>query len=272
MDCISDLQSMPMIRRNIAAVLRRVATQYPVVTLTGPRQSVKTTLCRSTFPRKPYVSLEPVDRREYAQRDPRGLLAEYPAGAIFDEIQNVPNLTGFLQEEVDARPGPGRFILTGSQQLNRLHAVGQSLAGRTAVLHLLAPGLAELRRFSNPPSDLMAVLWTGAYPRIHDRQVPAARWLADYVSTYLQRDVRQVLNVVDLSAFTTFLRLAAGRTGQELNLSSLGADAGVSHNTARSWLSVLEASFICFRGNGAHRSSRFSSTAATRPSVGATPA
>ena len=238
---------MPMIRRNLAAVLRRVATQYPVVTLTGPRQSVKTTLCRATFPRKPYVSLEPVDRREYAQRDPRGLLAEYPAGAIFDEIQNVPNLTGFLQEEVDARPGPGRFILTGSQQLNRLHAVGQSLAGRTAVLHLLAPGLAELRRFSNPPSDLMAVLWTGAYPRIHDRQVPAARWLADYVSTYLQRDVRQVLNVVDLSAFTTFLRLAAGRTGQELNLSSLGADAGVSHNTARSWLSVLEASFICFR-------------------------
>jgi hypothetical protein len=134
MDCISDLQSMPMIRRNLAAVLRRVATQYPVVTLTGPRQSVKTTLCRATFPRKPYVSLEPVDRREYAQRDPRGLLAEYPAGAIFDEIQNVPNLTGFLQEEVDARPGPGRFILTGSQQLNRLHAVGQSLAGRTAVL------------------------------------------------------------------------------------------------------------------------------------------
>jgi len=236
-----------MIRRDLAAVLRLAATQYPVVTLTGPRQSGKTTLCRATFPRKPYVSLEPMDRREYARRDPRGFLAEYPAGAIFDEIQNVPELTGFLQEEVDARPGPGRFILTGSQQLNLLHAVSQSLAGRTAVLHLLAPGLAELRRFRKPLKDLISVLWTGAYPRIHDQGISADRWLADYVSTYLQRDVRQVLNVVDLSAFTTFLRLAAGRTGQELNLSALGADAGVSHNTARSWLSVLEASFICFR-------------------------
>jgi uncharacterized protein len=238
---------MPMIHRDLGPVLRRAASQYPVVTLTGPRQSGKTTLCRATFPRKPYVSLEPMDRREYARRDPRGFLAEYPSGAIFDEIQNVPDLTGFLQEEVDQRPGAGRFILTGSRQLGLLHAVSQSLAGRTAVLHLLAPGLAELRRFPEPPDDLMSVLWTGAYPRIHDQRVPAGRWLADYVSTYLQRDVRQVLNVVDLSAFTTFLRLAAGRTGQELNLSTLGADAGVSHNTARSWLAVLEASFICFR-------------------------
>lgn len=236
-----------MIRRDLAPVLRRAAAQYPVVTLTGPRQSGKTTLCRATFPRKPYVSLEPTDRREYARQDPRGFLAEYPSGAIFDEIQNVPDLTGFLQEEVDARPGVGRFILTGSRQLGLLHAVSQSLAGRTAVLHLLAPGLGEVRRFPEPPDDLMSVLWTGAYPRIHDQRVPAGRWLADYVSTYLQRDVRQVLNVVDLSAFTTFLRLAAGRTGQELNLSTLGADAGISHNTARSWLSVLEASFICFR-------------------------
>ena len=236
-----------MIRRDLAPVLRRAAAQYPVVTLTGPRQSGKTTLCRATFPRKPYVSLEPMDRREYARQDPRGFLAEYPSGAIFDEIQNVPDLTGFLQEEVDARPGVGRFILTGSRQLGLLHAVSQSLAGRTAVLHLLAPGLGEVRRFPEPPDDLMSVLWTGAYPRIHDQRVPAGRWLADYVSTYLQRDVRQVLNVVDLSAFTTFLRLAAGRTGQELNLSTLGADAGISHNTARSWLSVLEASFICFR-------------------------
>jgi predicted AAA+ superfamily ATPase len=236
-----------MIRRDLAPVLRRAAAQYPVVTLTGPRQSGKTTLCRATFPRKPYVSLEPMDRREYARQDPRGFLAEYPSGAIFDEIQNVPDLTGFLQEEVDARPRVGRFILTGSRQLGLLHTVSQSLAGRTAVLHLLAPGLGEVRRFPEPPDDLMSVLWTGAYPRIHDQRVPAGRWLADYVSTYLQRDVRQVLNVVDLSAFTTFLRLAAGRTGQELNLSTLGADAGISHNTARSWLSVLEASFICFR-------------------------
>jgi hypothetical protein len=224
MDCLFDLQSMPMIRRDLAPVLRRATAQYPVVTLTGPRQSGKTTLCRAAFPRKPYVTLEPIDRREYARRDPRGFLAEYPRGAILDEIQNVPELTSFLQEEVDARPRGGRFILTGSQQLGLLHTITQSLAGRTAVLHLLAPGLAELRRFPAPADDLMSVLWTGAYPRIHDQGVPADRWLADYVSTYLQRDVRQVLNV-----------------------STLGADAGVSHNTARSWLSVLEASYICFR-------------------------
>lgn len=242
-----------MIERDLAAALRRVATQYPVVTLTGPRQAGKTTLCRAVFPEKPYVTFEPLDTRAYAREDPRGFLEEHRRGAILDEVQHVPELLSYLQAEVDERPEPGRFVVTGSQHFGLTASISQSLAGRTAVLHLLPPSLGELRRFPGPPVDLLTALWAGAYPRIHDRGIPAPRWLADYVATYVQRDVRQVLNVGDLQAFTTFLRLCAGRTAQELNLSALGADAGVSHNTARSWLSVLEASFICFRLPSWHR-------------------
>jgi hypothetical protein len=217
------------------------------VTITGPRQSGKTTLCREVFKRLPYVSLEPIDIRTFAQDDPREFLDEYRRGAIIDEVQHAPELLSYIQEEVDARPRPGRFVLTGSQNLGMLANIGQSLAGRTAVLHLLPLGLDELRRFESAPTDLLPTLWAGAYPRIHDRKIPANRWLADYVTTYVQRDVRQLLNVGDLEAFTTFVRLCAGRTAQEVNLSALGADAGVSHNTARSWLSILEACFLVFR-------------------------
>jgi predicted AAA+ superfamily ATPase len=224
--------------------LIEAARHYPVVTLTGPRQSGKTTLCRSVLPDKRYVTLEQADVREYATRDPRGFLAEYRAGAILDEIQHVPDLLGYLKAEVDERPEHGRFVLTGSQHLGLTRRVSESLAGRTAVLHLLPPSLDELRRFPDPPSTLLGTLWSGAYPRIHDRGIPADRWLADYASTYLHRDVRDVLAVGDLGAFTRFLRLCAGRTGQVVNLSALGADAGISHNTARSWLSVLEATFV----------------------------
>jgi predicted AAA+ superfamily ATPase len=219
-----------------------------VVTVTGPRQSGKTTLCRSVFPEKPYVSLEPHDVRDYARTDPRGFLAEHHQGAIIDEVQHVPELVSYVQDDVDRQADQtGRFILTGSQHLGMLQGITQSLAGRTAVLYLLPPSLNELRRFGQPLEDLFSLLWTGAYPRIHDRKIPAHRWLADFVTTYVQRDVRQVLRVGDLEAFTTFLKLCAGRTGQELNLSTLGGDAGISHNTARSWLSVLEAGFVCFR-------------------------
>ncbi|HEY3356166.1 MAG TPA: ATP-binding protein [Polyangia bacterium] len=236
-----------MIARNLAGALRAAARQYPVVTLTGPRQSGKTTLCRATFPDRPYVSLEPLDNRAYAGEDPRGFLAEHADGAVIDEVQHVPTLLSYLQAEVDARPDPGRFILTGSQHLGLAAGVAQSLAGRTAILHLLPLSLDELRRFPRAPTDLLTTLWTGAYPRIHDRGIPAARWLADYVATYVQRDVRTVLNVGDLLTFTTFIKLCAGRTAQEVNLTALGSDAGVSHVTARAWSSVLEAGFIVFR-------------------------
>jgi predicted AAA+ superfamily ATPase len=242
-----------MIERTLASKLREAAGWYPIVTVTGPRQSGKTTLCRAVFPEKRYVNLEPLDVRQYATEDPRGFLAEHAGGAIFDEVQHVPGLPSYLQAEVDERPEAGRFVLTGSQHFGLAQGIAQSLAGRTAVLHLLPPSYDELRHFDTAPTDLTSVLWTGAYPRIFDRAIPPERWLADYVTTYVQRDVRQVLQVGDLQTFTTFLRLCAGRTAQELNLSALGADAGVSHVTARSWLSVLETSFLCFRVPPWHR-------------------
>ncbi len=197
------------------------------------------------FRGKPYISFESLDNRERAHDDPRGLLAEFSRGAVFDEVQHVPALVSYLQEEVDERPTPGRFILTGSQQFALSAAVSQSLAGRTAVLELLPPSLDEVHRFRKPPQTLWATVFAGAYPRIHDQHIAPARWFGDYVATYVQRDVRQLLAVGDLRTFTTFLRLAAGRTAQELNLSSLGADVGVSYNTIRAWISVLEASYLC---------------------------
>ncbi|MBI2894749.1 MAG: ATP-binding protein [Deltaproteobacteria bacterium] len=241
-----------MINRDLGRTLRAVARLYPVVTVTGPRQSGKTTLCKAIFPRKPYVSLEALDVRDFAAVDPRGFLAEYRRGAVIDEVQNAPGLLSYLQVDVDENPVPGRFVLTGSQHLGLSAAVSQSLAGRTAILYLLPPGLNELERFPAAPSSLWDTLFAGAYPRIHDRRIPPVRWLSDYVSTYVQRDVRALLRVTELSTFATFLKLCAARTGQEVNLSALGSDAGITHDTARAWLSVLEASFICFRAPAWH--------------------
>jgi predicted AAA+ superfamily ATPase len=235
-----------MIERNIAPVLRRLASQYPVITLTGPRQSGKTTLARSVFPGKSYVTLEDPDTRRYATDDPRGFLAQHVRGAILDEIQRVPELASYLQGMVDADPQPGRFILTGSHQFELMTQVSQSLAGRTAVLRLLPFTLAEVRRLQGgePPPDLAQTLLTGFYPRIHDRGLDPSQALADYLATYVQRDLRQLAAVQDLQRFERFVRLCAGRTGQLLNLSSLGNDAGVSHATARAWIDVLQSSFI----------------------------
>ena len=244
------------VRRDLAPILLRAAKRYPVVTVTGPRQSGKTTLCRAVFPRKPYVTFERIDDRERAETDPRGFLADHPGGAILDEAHYAPKLLSYLQAEVDEDARAGRWILTGSQHLGLSRSIAQTLAGRTAILHLLPPSFAELGRFPKPPRRLMETLLVGAYPRIHDQGLPAGRWLGDYVATYVERDVRSILNVGDLTAFTTFVRLCAGRTAQELNLSALGADAGVSHLTARSWLSVLEASFLVFRVPAWHRNER----------------
>lgn len=245
-----------MIPRDLHPVLLRWAAVYPVVTLTGPWQSGKTTLCRAAFPDKPYISLEPLETRSFALGDPRGFLAQYPDGAVLDEVQHAASLLSYIQELVDQDPAPGRFILTGSQHFGLSDAVSQSLAGRTAILHLLPPSLTELRQFPAAPKDLFSTLFMGAYPRIHEQGIPPERWLADYVATYVQRDVRQVLNVGDLLSFNTFLRLCAGSTGQELNLSRLGADAGISQPTAKAWLSVLESSFLCFRLGPWHRNHR----------------
>jgi len=236
-----------MVPRALTPRLLAAARTFPVVTVTGPRQSGKTTLCRAVFPDKAYVSLEAPDIREYATTDPRGFLGDHRSGAILDEIQRVPELLSYLQGEVDARREPGRFILTGSANLALLGSVSQSLAGRTALLNLLPLSWGEVGQFPAPPADLWTALWKGGYPAIYDRDLDPAEWLASYVATYVERDVRQILAVGDLTAFQTFVRLCAGRSAQLLNLSALGADAGITHVTARSWISVLEASFVAFR-------------------------
>lgn len=236
-----------MIERRLAECVRARATRYPVVTLTGPRQSGKTTLCRSVFPDKAYLSLEDPDVREEALEDPRGLLSRHPEGCILDEIQRAPDLPSYIQGIVDERRENGLYVLSGSQHLGLVETVSQSLAGRTTVVELLPLGLDEIRRFGRETEDLFETLWTGAYPAIFDRGIPPSEWYADYVTTYVERDVRQVLNVGNLGVFQRFLRLAAGRTAQLLNLSGIGADTGVTYNTIQAWISVLEATFIAFR-------------------------
>lgn len=233
--------------RVLQSRLTEAAAEMPVVAVTGPRQSGKTTLCRMAFPAHEYVTLEPLDVREFALDDPRGFLAQHPGPAILDEVQRAPELFSYLQEEVDRDASPGRYVLTGSQHLGLSEAMSQSLAGRVALLHLLPMSVDELAGFGDPMDDLWTTVWAGGHPRIHDRDLSPDRWLADYVATYVQRDVRQVLQVMDLDSFTRVLRLAAGRTAQEERLSALAADAGVSHPTVRSWLSVLETSFIIHR-------------------------
>ncbi len=236
-----------MIARVLARRLRALARKFPIVTVTGPRQSGKTTLCRAVFPGKAYVSLEAPDTRAFALEDPRGFLAGYPAGAVIDEVQRAPDLLSYIQTAVDEQPVRGRFILTGSANVPLLASVSQSLAGRTALLHLLPLSLEEVRRFGKAPADLDDVMWRGSYPAVFDRELDPADWYSSYVGTYLERDVRTLLAVGDLMAFQTFLRLSAGRVGQLVNLAALGSDAGVTHNTARAWLSVLEASFLAWR-------------------------
>lgn len=239
--------------RTLSASLLESAAHYPVVTITGPRQSGKTTLCKATFPDHPYVSLEPLDTREFACDDPRGFLAQYSNGAVLDDAQRVPELFSYLQEEIDRDSSPGRFIVSGSENLSLSDAVNQSLAGRTAMLVLLPLSLQERVSATRDTPSLNHVLFEGGYPRPLVAGIPHGRWLQDYITTYVQRDVRQLTQVADLGAFTRFVRLCAGRTAQEVSLSQLGADAGVSHNTAKSWLGVLEASYLAIQVPAWHR-------------------
>jgi len=236
------------ISRVLGPQLLALASRHPVVTLTGPRQSGKTTLCRALFPDRPYRSLEAPDMREYARTDPRGFLSDLGEGGVIDEIQRVPDLVSYIQEAVDARPTSRRYVLTGSYNLGLLQSVSQSLAGRTAFAELLPFSLDEVRLTrSGVPSRLDDALFQGGYPALFDRDLPPAEWLGAYVTAYVERDVRQVLGVGDLLAFQAFLGVCAGRAGQLINLTALGSDVGISHNTARAWLSVLEACFVAFR-------------------------
>lgn len=235
-----------MIKRLLERSLLRLAKSYPVVTITGPRQSGKTTLVRNVFPEKPYVNLEAPDIRQVAITDPRRFLERYPKGAVIDEVQRVPELLSFIQTIVDNSKKTGLFILTGSAQFELISNINQSLAGRTAILRLLPFSSEEISSTISTYS-LNKILFTGSYPRIFDKNLDPTEALSFYTNTYIERDVRQLLNVKDLSQFETFLRLCAARTGQILNLSNLGNDCGINHNTASSWLSILEASYIIFR-------------------------
>jgi len=236
-----------MVKRDLTDKLKAAAKSFPAVTLTGPRQSGKSTLCKAVFPKHAYANLETPDVRSFALADPRGFLSQYPHGAILDEVQRCPELPSYLQGLIDEDPACGKWILTGSQNLILLESVSQSLAGRTAVLNLLPLARSEVRRFDSYPGDLDEVLLAGGYPRIFDQKLSPADWLGAYVGTYLERDVRTITNVGDLVTFQRFLELCAGRTAQLLNLSALAADAGISQSTAKAWLSVLETGFIAFR-------------------------
>lgn len=232
-----------MIPRHAEATTRQLAGYYPIVAITGPRQAGKTTLAKAVFPDKPYVSLEDPDARDFALADPRGFLAGYPDGAVVDEAQRCPELFSYLQTLVDGDRRSGLFVLTGSQQFGLLAGISQSLAGRVGLVHLLPFSLGELAGAGQAP-DLDTLLWQGLYPSIYDRRIPPHVWYADYVTTYVERDVRQMINVRDLNAFRRFVRMCAARTAQQVNLSALAADCGITHNTAKAWISILEASYL----------------------------
>ncbi|MFZ4524816.1 MAG: ATP-binding protein [Chlorobium sp.] len=233
-----------MIYRKLTATLQRLAKTFPVIAITGPRQSGKTTLAKAVFADKPYITLEDPAERAFALEDAKGFLHRFRDGAIFDEAQRWPDLFSYLQGMVDEEPIPGKFILTGSQQFGLLAGVSQSLAGRVGMTALLPLSISELPAASQSSLSLDMLIIKGSYPALHVRDISPADWFASYIATYIERDIRQVLRVHDLSVFQRFVRLCAGRNGQLLNLNALAGETGISHKTARSWLSVLESSYI----------------------------
>lgn len=257
-----------MIPRQLRGPLRAAATRYPILSVTGPRQSGKTTLVRATFAKHSYVSLELPDQRSFALEDPRGFLAQFKKRVILDEVQRAPELFSYLQSLVDDDPAPGRFVLTGSQNFLLAERISQTLAGRAYVSYLLPLAQTEisgrtpvrpdrigraLPRTKPDQGELFEILLRGFFPRIHGARLPPQEWLAQYHQTYLERDVRELSQVGDLESFGRFVRLCAGRCSQLLNLAGLANDCGISHDTARRWLSVLEASFVVFLLRPHHR-------------------
>jgi predicted AAA+ superfamily ATPase len=235
-----------MIRRTLAEHIRTLSKKFPIISVTGPRQSGKTTLLKKSFPDYTYVSLENPDILDFALSDPNGFLLRYPKKCIFDEIQRAPALFSYLQQIVDDGNEPGMFLISGSQNFLLAERISQSLAGRVAVLNLMPFSFEELSRYDNAPASLDALLFSGCYPRIFDAHIDPADYYPNYLVTYIERDVRLIKNISDLTTFQRFLKLCAGRAGGILNLNGLGNDCGISHNTARAWLSILEASYILF--------------------------
>ena len=236
-----------MIARALSSHLLRLSRQYPVVTVVGPRQSGKSTLCKMAFPSLPLFNLEQPDVRARIAEDPRAFIEAHKGGCVIDEIQHLPQLASYIQVAVDERGSPGEFILTGSHQYQLMESVSQSLAGRTAILKLLPLSSAELRNTDYSSHSLDQQLLSGGSPRIYNDRLDPTQALSFYVQTYLERDVRQIINVRDLSLFERCLKLCATRSGQLFNASNIGAEAGIDQSTVREWLSVLETSFILTR-------------------------
>jgi uncharacterized protein len=235
-----------MIKRIAASKIDQLATTFKSVAIIGPRQSGKTTLAKSLFPDKTYLSLENPDVRRFALEDPRGFLSRYQAGAIFDEVQRAPELFSYLQEILDDSPEPGRFILTGSNNFLLQQNISQTLAGRVAILNLLPFSTEELYSQPSDVPDENQIIFKGLYPPIYEPGIPPEDWFPNYLRTYIDRDVRQIKNITDLIIFERFIRLLAGRNGQELNLTSLAVDTGVDTKTVQSWIAILESSFIIY--------------------------
>jgi predicted AAA+ superfamily ATPase len=234
-----------LIDREISDYVRSLLGKFPVITITGPRQSGKTTLAKTLFKDMNYINLENPEEREFATDDPRGFLKRIPHGAILDEIQRAPHLLSYIQGIVDDRNWHGIFILTGSQQFELMDSIDQSLAGRTALLNLLPLSISELKGY-HTYSSVNETMHKGFYPGIFDRKLDPYQAYGDYYETYVERDIRKLLNIKNLSQFRKFVKLCAGRIGQVLNLSNIGNDIGISHTTIREWMSILEASFIVF--------------------------
>jgi predicted AAA+ superfamily ATPase len=231
-------------KRTLYLIFKEYLTKYPILAITGPRQSGKTTFLKTQFPDYEYVSLENIDHREFVKRDIKGFLARYSDRVIFDEVQQVPELFSQLQDVVDSSQKMGQYILSGSQNFNLMHNITQSLAGRVGIFKMLPFDLAEMKEANWLADDLSTAINIGFYPAIFDRKIKSDKYYADYVETYVKRDVSQLLNIQDQRTFRNFIKLCAARAGQLLNYSDLAKDAGVSHTTARNWLSILETSFI----------------------------
>jgi len=236
-----------MIPRDLSQELLQQLKEYPVVTLLGPRQAGKTTLARELLKGYAYVSLEAPDILAFAKDDPRGFLAQYPDETIFDEIQRAPHLISYLQSIVDESGKTGQFVLTGSHQLELRAAITQSLAGRTGILNLLPFSISELEAAKIAFDNFEEYVFTGFLPRVYDQNQRPNTAYANYYQTYIERDVRQIIQLKDASLFDKFMRLLAGRTGQIMNYQSLASDVGVDGKTIKEWLSILEASFVVFK-------------------------
>ena len=235
-----------MIERTIEEKLRQMTTKFPVVTLTGTRQCGKSTLLKQRFNEFKYISLEDLDRRLFAIDDPRGFLMNFGTPLIIDEAQYAPDLFSYIQTRVDEKNEAGMYILSGSHNFLLMERISQSLAGRTAVLKMAPLSIKELRQASLLPENLNDWLITGGYPRIYDKEIAPVDFFPNYVQTYLERDVRLLRNISDMSQFVRFLKLCAGRVAQLLNIASLASECGISVPTANAWLSILETSYTIF--------------------------